>query len=49
MVDVVYHLQDSDLIRHLEDCLYAMSQMDPELFSDRGKINLQTLVSDEAQ
>ena len=48
-VDVIYRLRGSDLTYHLEDCLFLASQWDPEIFSERGLINLERLASDEVR
>lgn len=48
-VDVIYRLRGSDLFHHLEDCLFIASQCDPALFSERGRVNLERLASDEAR
>lgn len=48
-ISTIYHLRTSDLKNYMEDCLYLISQADPFLFSERGKVNLSKLVSDEAQ
>ena len=44
-VDVIYRLRGSDLTYHIEDCLYLISKWEPEIFSQRGKINLEILAS----
>ncbi|HYE95744.1 MAG TPA: hypothetical protein VD962_06010 [Rubricoccaceae bacterium] len=52
-VDALYRLRGSDLLHHMEDCLYLMSMWEgngpTSPFSERGRINLQTLASPEAQ
>ena len=48
-VDAVYRLRGSDLLDHMEDVLYLVSQWDAELFSSRGLINLKTLAGPEAR
>ena len=48
-VDAIYRLRGSDLVYHLEDCLYIISKWNPSIFSQRGLINLTTLASDEAR
>ena len=48
-VDVIYRLRGSDLTYHLEDCLLVVSKWEPEIFSQRGLVNLQTLATDEAR
>ena len=53
VVDVVYRLRGSDLLHHMEDVLYLVSQwegMGPTSpFSERGRINLTTLATPEAK
>ncbi len=49
VVDTVYRLRGSDLLGHMDDVLYLASQWDADVFSDRGRINLQTLASAEAR
>lgn len=48
-ISTIYHLRTRDLKNYMEDCLYLIAQADPFLFSERGKVNLSKLVSDEAQ
>jgi len=48
-VDVIYRLRGSDLTYHIEDCLYLISKWEPEIFSQRGKINLEILASKETK
>jgi hypothetical protein len=51
--DVVYRLRGSDLLYHMEDVLYLVSQWEGDgatsPFSERGRINLKTLASPQAQ
>lgn len=49
LVTTMYRLRGGDLFYHMEDSLYAVSQRDPQLFSDRGLTNLSTLASAEAR
>jgi hypothetical protein len=55
VVDALYRLRGSDLLDHMEDCLYLVAQWEksaphtPDLFSERGRINLTTLATREAQ
>ncbi len=55
VVDALYRLRGSDLLDHMEDCLYLVSQWErsaptrPDLFSERGRINLDTLATREAR
>lgn len=48
-ISIIYHLRTIDLQKYIEDCLYLISQADPFIFSERGKVNLCKLVSDEAR
>jgi len=45
-VTTIYHLRGKDLHYRMEDCLYIISKLEPNIFSDRGKINLERLASD---
>ncbi|MDX1418665.1 MAG: hypothetical protein R3181_01755 [Rubricoccaceae bacterium] len=51
--DAVYRLRGSDLLYHMEDVLYLVSQWEGEgeasPFSERGRINLKTLASPQAK
>ena len=47
--DTLYRLRGSDLLHHMNDVLFLASQWDPEMFSERGRINLRTLASPEAK
>ena len=47
--DAVVRLRGSDLLHHMEDVLFLVAQWDPELFSERGRINLRTLASPEVR
>ncbi len=47
--DAVVRLRGSDLLHHMVDVLFLVAQWDPELFSERGRINLRTLASPEAK
>ncbi|MEM9996492.1 MAG: hypothetical protein AAF809_02235 [Bacteroidota bacterium] len=48
-VDALYRLRGSDLVYHLEDVLYLASRWDDHVFSERGRVNLDTLASWEAK
>lgn len=48
-VDTVYRLRGTDLLHHMDDVLYLASLWDPDVFSERGRINLKTLASAEAR
>lgn len=45
-VEAIYRLRGTDLYYHIDDILYIVSRWNPELFSQRGLLNLQALVSD---
>lgn len=45
-VDAIYRLRGSDLFYHIDDILHFISRWNPELFSQRGLLNLETLASD---
>ena len=47
-VDVIYRVRGSDITYHIEDILYLLSRLEPDLFSQRGKINLERLATQEA-
>lgn len=49
VVSVVYRLRRVDLIYSQTDVIYIASRLDPDLFSERGRINLETLASPEAR
>jgi hypothetical protein len=46
-VDVLYRLRAADVAYHLNDALAVIARWQPELFSARGHINLNTLASPE--
>jgi hypothetical protein len=48
-VDVLYRFQGHDLVHRLHDCLLLVARWDPDLFSTRGQVNLDTLASPEAR
>ena len=48
-VDTVYRLRGSDLLGHTNDVLFLASLWDPDVFSERGRINLRTLASPEVR
>lgn len=47
--DVIYRLRGSDLLHRMADVLYLASKWDPSLFSERGRINLDTLAEPETK
>ena len=47
--DTLYRLRGSDLLHHMDDVLFLASQWDPDMFSERGRINLRTLASPEVK
>lgn len=48
-VDVLYRLRGGDLLHRLHDVLFALAQWEPQLFSERGRLNLHTLASAPAR
>lgn len=48
-VDVLYRLRAGDVERHLHDALLLAAKWDAALFSERGRINLNTLATPEAR
>lgn len=48
-LDTIYRLRGTDIAHRLPDCLYLMTRLDPELFSERGRINLANAASYEAR
>lgn len=44
-VDVIYRFRGCDIFHHLYDCIYLTSLWDPEGFTERGRLNLETLAS----
>ena len=48
-VDTVFRFREEDLEARLHDALYVMARWSPEVFSERGRINLATLARPEAQ
>jgi len=49
VVDVLYRLRADDIEQHLHDALLLASKWDADLFSERGRINLNTLATPEAR
>lgn len=49
VVRVVYRIPGRCLIYRPEDCFYAISRWDRELFSNRGLVNVEQLASREIQ
>jgi hypothetical protein len=45
-IDAIYRMRGSDIYYHINDILHFISRWNPELFSQRGLLNLQTLASD---
>lgn len=45
IVDVIYRFRGCDIFHRLDDCLYLASLWDPEVFSERGRLNLETLAN----
>lgn len=42
-LETIYHFRGCDLTYHAEDCLWLMSILNPNLFSERGRLNLSQL------
>ena len=49
LASAVYRVRGSDALYRMDDALYAVAQAEPSLFSERGRINLQTLASPEVK
>lgn len=47
-VHVLYRLRGKDVLHRLHDCLLVIARWEPELFSTRGHVNLNTLATPEA-
>ncbi len=41
--ETIYHFRGCDLTYYPEDCLWLISILDPDLFSERGRLNLNQL------
>lgn len=48
VLDVLYRFRGADLLHRLHDALLLAARWDAELFTHRGRVNLQTLASPEA-
>lgn len=48
-VDAIFRFRGRDLNFHINDCLFVLSESEPDIFSSRGKINLNHLSSSEAK
>ena len=48
-VDVMYRLRGSDINFYIEDILYILSKLEPDLFRERANKNLEILASTEAK
>lgn len=48
-VHTMYRLKGSDITYHLDDVLFVLSFFEPEIFSERGRINLTSLASESAK
>ncbi len=48
-LDALYRFKAEDLMFRLHDCLHLAARLEPGLFSERGRINLDTLASPEAR
>ena len=47
-LDVLYRFRGPDVLHRLHDCLLLVARRDADLFTHRGRINLETLASPEA-
>lgn len=47
--DAVYRFSGGAIVHSLDDCLFVLSVLEPELFDDRGRANLEALSSDGAR
>jgi hypothetical protein len=45
-VDTIYRLRGTDLVHRAEDCLFIISHLEPQIFSNKGRANLETLAND---
>jgi very-short-patch-repair endonuclease len=48
-LDSIYRLRGVDLTYFMNDVLYILSRCEPDLFSQRGHLNIETLASTEIQ
>ena len=48
-VDTIFRLQGSNIYYRIGDCLFLLSRYAPELFTDRGLANLETLAAPETR
>jgi hypothetical protein len=48
-VDVIYRLRGSDIKFYIEDVLYLLSVLEPQLFKERAAANLEVLASPEVK
>lgn len=48
-LDAMIRIRGQDIYYHIEDVVYAISQWEPTLFSERGMIQARTLASDRAK
>jgi len=48
-VDTIFRLQGSNIYYRVGDCLFLLSRYVPELFTDRGLSNLETLAAPETR
>lgn len=48
-IGVIYDFKPNDIARNIYDCLYVVARFNPELFSQRGIINIYALISDWAR
>lgn len=48
-IDAIYRFSGQDLNYHINDCLFLLSESEPQIFSERGIINLRQLYTSEAR
>ena len=46
-VESIIRIKGKDVIYNINECLYFLSKVFPETFSDRGRLNLSTLIEPE--
>lgn len=48
-LDAIYRLRGSDITHHINDLLFIVSLCEPQLFSERGCLNLRSIASEDVQ
>lgn len=48
-VEVIYRFTGKNLVYNMNDCLFILAAYEPQLFSERGLVNLTVLASDEVK